>query len=49
MDISEQSAEIVAKYTAAINAYNALASEENWKYVEEVYQEYKDFITRNIP
>ena len=48
MDIPEQSAEIAAKYTAAINAYNASASEENWKHLEEVYKEYKDFLDKNI-
>lgn len=48
MDTAKLSAEIVAKYTAAINAYNEMPSEENWKDLEAVYEEYKDFIAKDI-
>jgi diguanylate cyclase (GGDEF)-like protein/PAS domain S-box-containing protein len=38
---------IVAKYNVAIKAYNALCSDENYKYLDEVYKEYKDFLASN--
>lgn len=38
---------IVAKYIAAMNACETLGSEENFKYLEEVKKEYKDFLESN--
>jgi len=35
---------IVAKYIAAMNAYDTLASDENYKHLEEIKKEYKDFL-----
>ena len=40
-------AEIVAKYIAAMNAYDALGSDENYKHLEIVKKEYKDFLESN--
>ena len=39
--------EIVAKYIAAMNAYDALGSDENYKHLEKVKKEYKDFLASN--
>ena len=38
---------IVAKYINAMVAYDALRSDENYKYFEEVKKEYKDFLISN--
>ncbi|MEY3883102.1 MAG: hypothetical protein RIS87_1604 [Pseudomonadota bacterium] len=38
---------VVAKYINAIVAYDALRSDENYKYLEEVKKEYKDFLESN--
>ena len=38
---------IVAKYIAAMNAYDALCSDENYKYLDKVYKEYKNFLESN--
>jgi len=39
--------EIVAKYIAAMNAYDALGSDENYKHLEKVKKENKDFLSSN--
>lgn len=38
---------VVAKYINAMVAYDALRSDENYKYLEEVKKEYKDFLESN--
>ncbi|MEY3881861.1 MAG: hypothetical protein RIQ94_2657 [Pseudomonadota bacterium] len=38
---------IVAKYIAAMNAYDALCSDENYQYLDKVYKEYKEFLESN--
>ncbi|TSA57336.1 MAG: hypothetical protein D4R39_02510 [Methylophilaceae bacterium] len=38
---------IVAKYINAMVAYDALRSDENYNYLEEVKKEYKDFLISN--
>ncbi len=38
---------IVAKYINAMVAYDALRTKENYKYLEEVKKEYKDFLELN--
>jgi hypothetical protein len=38
---------IVAKYIAAMNAYDALCSDENYQYLDEAYKEYKDCLELN--
>ncbi len=35
---------LVTKYIDAMIAYDALRSDENYKYLEEVKKEYKDFL-----
>ena len=38
---------VVAKYINAMAAYDALRTDENYKYLEEVKKEYKDFLESN--
>ena len=38
---------IVARYIAALNAYDTLGSDENYEHLEEVTKEYKDFLASN--
>ncbi len=38
---------LVTKYIDAMIAYDALRTDENYKYLEEVKKEYKDFLTLN--
>jgi hypothetical protein len=38
---------LVAKYIDAMIAYDGLRSDENYKYLEEVKKEYKDFLVLN--
>ncbi len=39
---------IVTRYIDAMNAYDDLRSEGNYKILEEVKKEYKDFLDKNI-
>ncbi len=38
---------LVTKYIDAMIAYDALRSDENYKHLEEVKKEYKEFLTLN--
>lgn len=38
---------LVTKYIDAMTAYEALRSDENYKYLEAVKKEYKDFLALN--
>jgi hypothetical protein len=44
IDQTSKTVELINRYVDAVFAYTSIKSEENYKYLEDIKQEYKEFL-----